>query len=232
MDDKAFNLLKLRTQLMPSQSRWPTETLHFIKMHAATDRARELVTQAYQQLAEIDGNNDLSPEGRKRQRAAIGTKALADFQNAKELQLACEGVERQLAKWQEMVGMSIKPASNIAEASIHAQIRDRLHAAKNKMSFVEQYAADPVVASAIMTAPLCLSGLSDAEVAMVKKKIESHVDPRILEAREQVTKALKECEQGWQRAQQLIAERAGLRRNADGSYGEPASDADADADAA
>jgi hypothetical protein len=57
-------------------------------LHAATDRARELVTQAYQQLAEIDANPDLSPDGRKRQRAAIRAKASASFQNARELQLA------------------------------------------------------------------------------------------------------------------------------------------------
>jgi hypothetical protein len=230
MKDADFNALKLRTQLMPSRSRWPTETLHFQKMHRVADKVMCLVTETYEQLAEIDANPDLSPDGRKRQRAAIGAKALAEFQSAKELAFACEGVDRQLAVWQGMTGATIKPAANIAEASIHAQIRDRLHATKDKMSFVEKYAGDPVVASAIMTAPLCLSGLSDAEVAMVRKKIESHVDPRIIEAREQTTKALKETEAGWQRAQQLIAERAGLRRNADGSYGEPAvSDADADA---
>ena len=65
MKDTDFNLLELKTRLMPSQHKWPTETLHFIKLHAATDRARELVTQTYQQLAEIDANPDLSPEGRK-----------------------------------------------------------------------------------------------------------------------------------------------------------------------
>lgn len=187
MDDKAFNALKLRTQLMPSRSRWPTEYAHFIKMHACADKAHDLVTTAYQQLAEIDANPDLSPDGRKRQRAAIGTKALADFQNAKELQLACEGVERQLAKWQEMVGMSIKPASNIAEASIHAQIRDRLYATKDRMSFVERFAGDPVIASAIMTAPLCLSGLSDAEVAMVNRKPRRSQNPRGARADDQGT---------------------------------------------
>lgn len=61
-------------------------------------------------------------------------------------------MERRLAKWQEMTGLSIKPASNIAEASIHAQIRDRLYATKDRVSFVERFAGDPVVASAILTA--------------------------------------------------------------------------------
>jgi len=87
--------------------------------------------------------------------------------------------------------------------------------------FVEKYAADPVIASAILTAPTFLSGLSDAELTMVWHKVETHVDPAILEARDEAAKALEEAEAGWQRAQDLVAERGGLVKGADGFCHEP-----------
>jgi hypothetical protein len=47
----------------------------------------------------------------------------------------------------------LKPASNIAEATVHAQIRDRLAAMKDgRMGFLEKNATDPVVAAALLTA--------------------------------------------------------------------------------
>jgi hypothetical protein len=54
---------------------------------------------------------------------------------------------------------------------------------KNRMSFLEAHASEPTVASAILTAPIFLSGLSDAEVAMVRLKVEQHIAPEIIEAR-------------------------------------------------
>jgi hypothetical protein len=99
-------------------------------------------------------------------------------------------------------------------ASVYAQVRDRLFSMKNRMSFLEAHASDPTVASAILTAPLFLSGLSDAEVAMVRLKVEQHIAPEIIEARDATAKAMQEVEEGWQRAQDVIGAtcRSGQRR--------------------
>ena len=80
------------------------------------------------------------------------------------------------------------------------------------MGFLEKNATDPVVAAALLTAPPFLSGLSDAELALVKHKVEQHVSPEIAEARDATLKAMKEAEAGWQRAIDKIAERAGLTK--------------------
>ena len=116
----------------------------------------------------------------------------------------------------------VKPPSNIAEATVHAQIRDRLAAMKDgRMGFLEKNATDPVVAAALLTAPPFLSGLSDAELALVKHKVEQHVSPEIAEARDATLKAMKEAEAGWQRAIDKIAERAGLTKTPDGTWRDP-----------
>ena len=116
----------------------------------------------------------------------------------------------------------VKPPSNIAEATVHVQIRDRLAAMKDgRMGFLEKNATDPVVAAALLTAPPFLSGLSDAELALVKHKVEQHVSPETAEARDATLKAMKEAEQGWQRAIAKIGERAGLTKGADGTWRDP-----------
>lgn len=58
---------------------------------------------------------------------------------------------------------------------------------------------DPVIASALLTAPPFLSDLADAELAMVWHKVEQHASPEIIEARAATARALKEDEQGHQR---------------------------------
>jgi hypothetical protein len=108
------------------------------------------------------------------------------------------------------------------EATVHAQIRDRLAAMKNgRMGFLAKNAADPLVASAILTAPSFLSGLSDVELAVIKQKVEQHVSPEIAEARAATLKAMKEAEQGWQKAIDKIGERAGLTKGPDGTWRDP-----------
>ena len=98
---------------------------------------------------------------------------------------------------------------HIAEATIHAQIRDRLSAMGNgRMGLLEKNAAASVLASAILTAPPFLSGLSDVELAVVKHKVEQHVSPEIAKAKAATLKALEEASVGWQRAIEKIRERA------------------------
>jgi hypothetical protein len=91
----------------------------------------------------------------------------------------------------------------------------------DRMGFLEKNAADPIVASAILTAPLFLSGLSEPELAMVKLKVEKHLAPEIAEARAVTLKAMKEAELGWQKAIDKIAERAGLTKGSDGAWHDP-----------
>ena len=47
------------------------------------------------------------------------------------------------------------------------------------------------------------------ELALAKHKVEQHVSPEIAEAREATVKAMDEAEQGWRKAIDKIAERAG-----------------------
>jgi hypothetical protein len=60
-------------------------------------------------------------------------------------------------------------------------------------------------------------GLTDADVAIVRTRVEQHVVPEVAKARDATLKAMKEAEQGWQKAINKISERAGLTKGADGT---------------
>jgi hypothetical protein len=62
MDDAAFDALKLKMAIVPGQAGWPpAETIHMQKLHGAADKARGLVSGAFQMMAEVDVDADLSP---------------------------------------------------------------------------------------------------------------------------------------------------------------------------
>jgi hypothetical protein len=47
MDDKKFSELELRMAIVPQQSKWPApEYLHWQRLHAVADEARERVAKA------------------------------------------------------------------------------------------------------------------------------------------------------------------------------------------
>ena len=173
-------------------------------------------------MDEIDRNSDLSAEGKERRGRQAAAQAIAEFEGSKTLARAREAVTYVMDQWNAKVGLVVKPPSNIAEATVHAQIRDRLAAMKDgRMAFLEKNATDPVMAAALLTAPPFLSGLSDAELALVKHKVEQHVSPEIAEARDATLRALKEAQVGWQRAIDKIGETAGLTKCPDGTWRDP-----------
>jgi hypothetical protein len=223
MDDKAFTEHGLKLSICPTQARWPEpKVLHWQALHRCADEARDRVAQAWAAISEIDADKDLSSEGKARRRKKVTDETIADFERSKTLISAKDAVERQVAKWEEQTGMTVKPPTNVAEAVVYSEIRAHLAAMKgSKLGFVEQHVSDPRVASAVLGAPPFLSGLSQTEVAMVKNKVEQHVAPGIAEARDATLKAMQQAEHGWERAMAKIGERGSLTKGPDGAWRDP-----------
>lgn len=100
MNDNDYNELKLRAQIVPEQSRWSApEYVHWQKLHAAADEARDRVGQAFALMDAIDADADLSPEGKERQRKKAAVQALADFEASKTLDRARKTVAEVVDQW-------------------------------------------------------------------------------------------------------------------------------------
>lgn len=183
-------------------------------MRKVVDEARSRVAQAWRAIDDVDQDRDLSTQGKERKRRKIAAQAIADFGASKGLAGAREAVERMMGRWREKMGLAIKPASNIHEAAIFAKIWDRMYELQGaaRMVWLEKNGSDAMIASALLTAPACLSGVSDTVISFLRKKVEQHFAPQIAAARDATLKAMKEAEQGWQKAIDEIGKRAGLTK--------------------
>jgi hypothetical protein len=82
MNEKDFTELRIRAEIAPQAARWPagdvqvsimgdTPTVHGVhwaKLHAVVDEARQRLSNALAAMKEIDGDADLSGEGKARRR--------------------------------------------------------------------------------------------------------------------------------------------------------------------
>jgi hypothetical protein len=120
-----------------------------------------------------------------------------------------------MTPWDAMLANVAKPAKDPNEAVRHAQIRDRLFnlkQLKERVQWLERNAGDPVIASALLTAPPFLSGLTEPELALVRGKIEKlALSPEMIEVRAKTMQAWQQVEAGQKAARHKIAERAGAR---------------------
>jgi hypothetical protein len=99
MNDKEFSELQLRMAIVPQQARWPApDFVHWQRLHAVADEARERVSKACAQMDEIDRAPGLSSEGKERQRRKAWAQAIADFETSRTLARAREAVEVAVGK--------------------------------------------------------------------------------------------------------------------------------------
>ena len=98
----------------------------------------------------------------------------------------------------------------------HAEIRSHLAAMKpvERLAFCDAHATE--VAAAVLSAPSFLSGVTPAELNIVKQRIEARANPAIAEAKAATVTALAELERGWRNAPNQIRARGGLENPHDG----------------
>jgi len=92
----------------------------------------------------------------------------------------------------------------------HAEIRSHLAAMKpvERLAFCDAHATE--VAAAVLSAPSFLSGLTPAELNIVKQRIEARANPAIAEAKSAAVTALAETERGRRNAANQIRARGGV----------------------
>ena len=204
MDDYQFELLRIKAAVCPSKDRWPAPDvqvsimgdnptifdgmLHWSALHAAVDDARDRVTKAFAKMAAIDGDRNLSPAGRDLKKREIVDAAIAGFEKAKTLATARDAVASQISKWDEQLGLTPQQPGTFGDAMIQAEIRSHLASLKggDRMAFIDAHATE--VAAAVISAPPFLSGLTPAELNIVKQRIEARANPEIAEAKVATTK--------------------------------------------
>jgi hypothetical protein len=214
---KELDQLRIRSICAGMGTSWePAYYTHWQAVHEAAAKRRSAVSVAFTDIDTILLNKDLTADARRRMAHERAAEFIAKFneQSTTSLETARASVARQMQKWNEKVSAIVIPAGNVVEATLHGEIRRHVAGLKDveRMSFLEKNGADPTVASALLEAPRFLSGCNDAEIAMVKAKIEATcLAPEIIEAKTKVECALAELERAPKAVVSMIRERAGLK---------------------
>jgi hypothetical protein len=231
MDDVAFELLKIKAAVCPQAESWPRPDIRLEMggdkptlsgelwwdfLHTAVNDAREHVSKAFARIAVVDADKALSDVGKAEKKKKIVEAALVGLSKSKSLDRARTAIERQVAKWDRELGLAPEPSTTISDAMIAAETRAYLAALKpaERMAFIDNHVAE--AGAAVLTAPPFLSGLTPAELAVVKRLIEARTNPEVAASKAAILKAMGQTEAGWRNAAAQIAERGGLEKGHDG----------------
>jgi len=163
----------------------------------------------------IEKDKDLTPDARKRKRHELARQTMTQLEKLPSMEKARQSVAAITAKWQEKIdGALTRPnADDAATALLLREVRDKfanLKDQQDRMKWIEKFGHDPLVPSALLNAPAGLTGLSEAQRALLQSKAEALADPKIVEAKSKVTRALVELERSYRAAPALVAQCAGL----------------------
>ena len=127
---------------------------------------------------------------------------------------ACEYV---LGKYEAQITSKLQKADDTQTVGVHAQIRAQLHDlkdAKERMSVLAKHGSDLTLISAALSAPAYVSGLTSAEISLLRSNLEKHADPAVIKERKFMQGTLAEIERGVRAVRSRIANEGGLHANA------------------
>ena len=235
MLDQDFALIKVKASIAPQAETWPSPDFskvtitgdvphvevgdpHWSALHDAVHEARDRTLKALGAISAIDEDKTLSPTGKLEKKKEIATKAITALKKAQHLGKARSAVENQVASWNKQLGLTPK-VPDAAAAVLHAEIRSHLAAmkAENRVVFINSHLGEGEVVNAVLTAPAFLSGLSPAELGVVRQRVEALAVPEIAAAKAATLTALAETEKGWRNAANQIRQAGGLEMGHDGT---------------
>jgi hypothetical protein len=100
---------------------------------------------------------------------------------------------------------------------VQCEIRSHLASLRSgdRLAFIDAHASE--VVDAVLSAPAFLSGLTPAELGIVKQRIAARTNPELAAAKAATVTALAETERGCRNAANQIRTRGGLEKPLDGA---------------
>ncbi len=93
-----------------------------------------------------------------------------------------------------------------------------------RLSWINKHSADPTFASALLTAPIAITGLESDELDFLRNNFEKVVHPEAAEERPLTLQALDDLEVGARNAINKLCQAAGVKADELGSAGAEAVD--------
>ncbi len=229
MNGETVTKLYLEVSICPKQRTWPKPTvefgtegdmitakgMHWSRNHEAADWLRDHTAKTLADLAAIDANENLSAMGRKDKKKRLVAKAKAAIQQSKALAQAKETSGRQLVKWQTEFKAHLKQAATTHDAAVYSELWNRCYRMQGaeRLAWLSKHATDSPFASALLTAPIAITGLESDELGFLRNNFEKVVHPEAAEDRPLTLQAIDDLEVGAQNAINKIWQVAGVKAN-------------------
>ena len=114
-------------------------------------------------------------------------------------------------RWSSKIDEALQVADDPRSVMLHSQVRDRVAnmSPKARSEFLLKHGGDLLVASALLSVPGWLSNVSDAEIGLVRSRLEKSVlSDEVREAKNDTGKAMLAAARGWRAALNLVSDRA------------------------
>lgn len=101
----------------------------------------------------------------------------------------------------------------VADVMLAQEIRQHIRRQKSRIDVAIKSMSDPRMLGAILTAPACLSGLSDNEWNVVRERARAALHPEQAEMQKQLAKALQDLRGGVEAARRMVRERCQMSQD-------------------
>jgi hypothetical protein len=212
--------------ICPQQVRWPAPNvnvgiggdkvlisgLHWEMLHKAIDELRSVVRKAWTCVEAISADTSLSTEAKRTKKARMADQLISELVNSKALSAAKEMITRQTVKLQENIAQRLKRAADANDVTAAPKLWDTLKQLSGaaRLVWLNKQASNLSVAYLLLAPSQDCSGLSDSEVAFLRKKAETQAAPEVVKERDETLKALGEAERGQRAAIEQIRKAAGV----------------------
>jgi hypothetical protein len=171
------------------------------------DALHGLVETVENGCIEAEENPDFSVEGVRRRRAELGRQALVELEKFKPLEVAEKATRTNIDYLEnKMVDLPQSPTA-VADVMLAQEIRQYIRGQKSPIEFAVKSVHDPRMLAAILTAPGCLSGLSDSEWNVVRERARTALHPQQAQMQQQLAKSLDQLREGVAATKRLLIER-------------------------
>jgi hypothetical protein len=209
--------LQIQATICPTSLRWPNSNIAFETLKLAVDELRALARGCDDACRTVEVDGDLTPEGVQRRIAQIGKQALTELAGLKEVQSAEKWVGLNIESLEKrMVDLPAAPAS-VIDAMQAREIRQHVRKQRSPIDFVMK-SQDPRVLASVLTAPPFLSGLTDAELNVIRTRARQTLHPVQDDTIKALKSAIEELRKGVDATRRLLMQRCAVRQDADGEY--------------
>lgn len=192
-------------------------TIAWSRLHETVDALHGLARVVDDSCYQAEQDADLSPDGIRRRRSEVGRQALTELANFKPLKTAEKATLENIELLERKMTDMPQPPTGAADMP-GREIRNHIRQQKSPIDFVMKRLSNPRVLAAVLSEEAFLSGLTDAELNVVRDRARKTLHPQQADMRDKLAKALTELREGVEAARRVVLERCEMRVDDDGQF--------------